>query len=79
MTYSASHNHITRDIKRAGECPSCDRYHATSLARENIALRNVIFGALETFENDGSERALRYLTVEAQERRIDRYMNEDYT
>lgn len=24
------HNHITRDIKPVGECPSCDKYHALS-------------------------------------------------
>lgn len=22
-----NHNHITRDIKRKGECPGCDEYH----------------------------------------------------
>lgn len=29
ITYSAGgHNHITRDIKRPGECPACDVYLA---------------------------------------------------
>lgn len=28
------HNHITRDIKPWGECPSCNKYHALNKAKE---------------------------------------------
>ena len=27
-----SHNHVTRDIKPAGSCPACDRYHDNQAA-----------------------------------------------
>jgi hypothetical protein len=30
---SRSHNHVTRDIKPEGQCPACDRYHASRKAR----------------------------------------------
>ena len=26
---TARHNHVTRDIKPEGQCPGCDRYHAS--------------------------------------------------
>jgi hypothetical protein len=68
-----NHNHITRDIKPPGQCYSCDRYHAKTLQSEVTALRNIIYGTLESAEEDGVERALRYLTYEAQARNITRY------
>jgi hypothetical protein len=30
------HNHVTRDIKPEGECPSCDLYYENNKQRENI-------------------------------------------
>lgn len=70
------HNHFTRDIKPPGQCYSCDRYHAKTLHREVISLRNVIYGTLETAEQDGHDQAFRYLTHEAQGRNINRYEND---
>lgn len=35
------HNHITRDIKKEGECPACDAYHANHKYRHNP---NAIYG-----------------------------------
>lgn len=32
------HNHITRDIKPKGECPSCDEYHRNKLLRNLMKL-----------------------------------------
>ena len=29
-----NHNHITRDIKRKGECPGCDEYHNRKIKRK---------------------------------------------
>lgn len=69
---SENHNHITRVIKSPGQCYSCDRYHAVSAQKEIQALRNIIYTSLELFENHGSDSAHRFLTKQAQERRIDR-------
>lgn len=71
-----NHNHFIRDIKAPGQCYSCDRYWALTLRKDNVSLRNVIYGTLESLEKDGAERAFRYLTHEAQARRIDRFEDE---
>lgn len=68
-----NHNHITREIRSPGECYSCDRYHAITGAREVVQLRNIIFGALESAERYDTDRAVRYLTQEAQARNINGY------
>lgn len=42
-----NHNHFIRDIKAPGQCYSCDRYWALTLRKDNVSLRNVIYGTLE--------------------------------
>jgi hypothetical protein len=58
---ATEHNHITRDIKPAGECYSCDRYHAKCAADTIFKLEDLILFVDELYETRGSEPALRHL------------------
>lgn len=68
-----NHNHITRDIKKPGECYSCDRYWATTQRKAEKAYRNIIYSTLEILEERGASEALRYLENEAIVRNITHY------
>lgn len=56
-----NHNHITRDIKPAGQCYSCDRYHAKVAADTIYSLEEAILFTEELYETYGAEAALRHL------------------
>lgn len=70
---SENHNHFTREIRKPGECYSCDRYWAITLTRSNKDHRNVIYGTLEILEGHGSHDALMFLTQEASRLKINNY------
>lgn len=50
------HNHITRDIKPLGECPSCDEHHYKNIIKtatpqellQNEAVRELVEAGMET-------------------------------
>lgn len=56
-----NHNHITRILKPAGECYSCDRYHALQSKNRIFELEDLILFIEELYESDSAEAALRHL------------------
>ncbi|QIG57899.1 hypothetical protein SEA_PAULODIABOLI_213 [Microbacterium phage PauloDiaboli] len=64
------HNHITRDVKPAGQCYSCDRIHALGTRDYIFELEDMLLFVEELYENSGSEPALRHLQHYIQDKRL---------
>lgn len=55
------HNHITRDIRPAGQCYSCDRYHALEAPKRVDKLEELILTVEELYEGYTAQEALQHL------------------
>ncbi len=53
MKESSVHNHITRDIKKLGECWACDIYHYSHRIE---SLKHVLRSLIENMETHGDCR-----------------------
>lgn len=65
-----NHNHITRDVKPAGQCYSCDRIHATGSRDYIFELEDTLLFVEELYESSGAEPALRHLQHYIQEKKL---------
>jgi hypothetical protein len=60
------HNHLTRDIKQFGKCPSCDEYHYS------VALRSLEQAQAEIENLKKQNEIMREALVEAEKQNDDR-------
>ena len=69
------HNHITRDIKPLGECPSCDKYHNRNKEKPREFWIQVSIGNIALWHEKPdwfSHHVVEYSALEAERAKVDK-------